>query len=252
MSLTGKHALVTGGGSGIGAAIAVALADAGAHVTICGRRAAVLDAVAATKPGIRTYVCDVTDDAAVASMLQAISAQHGAVDIVVANAGAATSRAFSKTDVRAMRDMFDVNVIGVFNVWQAALKPMQAKGAGRMIAIASLAGLKGYPYVAGYVAAKHAVVGLTRALALELAATGITVNAICPGFAETPMLEQSISDIMTTTGRSREDAAKALLAGNPQKRFVQPNEIASLVLWLASDAARSVNGQAIAISGGEA
>jgi 3-hydroxybutyrate dehydrogenase len=252
MSLDGKHALVTGGGSGVGAAVALALAENGAHVTICGRRGEALAETAARHSSIDTHVCDVTDADAVKAMFADIARRNGPLNIIVANAGAATSQPFAKMDSSALRAIIDVNLIGVFNVWQAALLPMQTIGGGRMIAIASLAGLKGYPYVAGYVAAKHAVVGLTRALAVELATSGITVNAICPGFVETPMLEQSIATIMHKTGRTREQAATALMAGNPQKRFIQPTEIAAMVLWLTSDAAASINGQALAISGGEA
>lgn len=251
MSLDGTHALVTGGGSGVGAAVAMALADNGAQVTICGRRPEALAETAAGHSRIDTHICDVTDADAVKAMFSNVSRRHGPVRIVVANAGAAHSQAFGKMDAGALREMIDVNLVGVFNVWHAALLPMQTIGGGRMIAIASLAGLKGYPYVAGYVAAKHAVIGLTRSLALELAQSNITVNAICPGFVETPMLEQSIATIMQKTGRSREQAAAALKSGNPQQRFIQPSEIAAMVVWLASDAAASVNGQALAISGGE-
>ena len=180
------------------------------------------------------------------------TAARGAPGILIANAGAALSKPFKAMSADDLRAMLDVNLVGTFNLWREGLAGVQKAGPhGRMIAVASMASLKGYPYVAGYVAAKHAVLGLVRALSLELVATGVTVNAICPGFTETPMLAQSVDNIVAKTGRSAADAQKALSSGNPQGRFIAPSEIAQTTLWLCSDAARSVNGQAIAISGGE-
>jgi 3-hydroxybutyrate dehydrogenase len=251
-SLAGRHAIVTGGGTGIGAAVAEALAQAGATVTIAGRRQAPLDEVAGRHARISALTCDVTDQAAVGGMIAAAAAARGPACILVANAGAALSRPFKAMSADDLRSMVDVNLVGTFNLWREGLAGVQAAGsAGRMIAVASMASLKGYPYVAGYVAAKHAVLGLVRALSLELAATGATVNAICPGFTETPMLAESVANIVAKTGRSAAEAQKALSSGNPQGRFIAPSEIAQTTLWLCSDAARSVNGQAIALSGGE-
>ena len=246
MSLSGKHAVVTGGGTGVGAEIARTLAGAGAKVTIMGRSEAPLRA-----QGLPYRLCDVTDAAAVQAAFDAARAEQGPVGIIVANAGAAESVPFAKMTPEHLNAMLAVNLVGVSNCWQAALPDMKAAGWGRMIAVASTAAQKGYPYVAAYCAAKHGVLGLTRALSLELAATGITVNALCPGFIETPLLDRSIANIVATTGMSEEQAAKSLKAGNPQKRFIQTDEVAGAALWLCSEAARSVNGHGLSISGGE-
>ncbi|MET1412374.1 SDR family oxidoreductase [Roseibium sp. HPY-6] len=246
MSLSDRHIVVTGGGSGVGAACAQLLARNGAKVTIFGRTEKPL-----AEQSLPYQLCDVTDVGAVETAFHAAREASGPVDIVIANAGAAESTPFSKMKPQMLEAMMAVNFYGVSNVWQAALPDMKASGWGRLIAIASTAGLRGYPYVSAYCAAKHAVVGLTRALGKELAKTGMTVNAICPGFVETPMLERSIENIMSKTGMSREDAANTLKADNPQGRFIQADEVAETALWLCSDGARSINGQAISLSGGE-
>lgn len=250
MQLQGKHAIVTGGGSGVGAAIAVLFAEAGAQVTVMGRREKPLREQAAHER-ISWQVCDVTDSEAVVSAFDAARAQNGSLDIVVANAGEAVSKPFAKMDSSDLDTALSVNLVGTFNCFKAALPDMKTSGWGRMIAIASTAGLKGYPYVSGYCAAKHGVVGLTRGLAVELGKSGITVNAICPGFIETPMLERSIANIMAKTGMTEENASDSLKAGNPQGRFIQPVEVAEAALWLCSESARSVNGHALSVSGGE-
>jgi len=249
--LSGRHALITGGGTGVGASIALALAHAGARVTIAGRRKEPLERTASRHERMRWVTGDVSDPRSVLSMFTEAAAAHGPTDIVVANAGVAMSKPFLKMDASDLRSMLDANLSGVFHVWQAALPPMLDAGWGRLIAIASTAGLKGYAYVSGYCAAKHGVIGLTRALALETAKTSVTVNAVCPGYTQTPMLEQAVDNIVRKTGRSRTEAEAALKASNPQGRFVQPEEVAQTVLWLCSAGAASVTGQAISMSGGE-
>lgn len=249
--LSGQHAWVSGGGTGVGAAIALTLAEAGAQVTILGRRERPLVEQASRHDRIDWRVCDVTDGAAVAAARAAAAARAGPITIAVANAGAADSKPFKAMTPADMQAALDVNLMGVFNLFHASLSDMTAQGGGRMIAVASTAGLRGYPYVSGYVAAKHAVVGLCRGLALDLAKDAITVNAICPGFVETPMLRRSIDVIMDKTGKTEAEARRALQSGNPQRRFIQTDEVAGAALWLCSAAARSVNGHALSVSGGE-
>lgn len=245
-NLAGKHALVTGGGSGIGAAIAVALAQAGARTTICGRRREVLESTAARHDNIDARTADVTDPKSVAQLYA-----DAAFDIVVANAGGAQSAPFEKISSELWNDTVNVNLTGAFNAVAPAIAGMRARRWGRVIFIASTAGLKPYAYVAAYVAAKHGVVGLARALALETAKDGITVNAVCPGFTETPMLEQAIERIAATTKRSKADARAALAANNPQRRTIEPQEVAEAVLWLCAEGSAGITGQAISVSGGE-
>lgn len=245
MILAGKTAFVTGGGSGVGAVIAQALADAGAEVTICGRRQAPLDAVAA-HPNIRAVVCDITDEAAISDAIAAC-----APDIVVANAGVSESAPFTKTDLNAFNRMIETNLTGTFLTFREGARVMADKPWGRLIAVASTAGLKGYAYVAPYAAAKHGVIGMVRSAALEFARKGITVNAVCPGFLDTEMTERSIQTIVDKTGRSPEEARASLEATNPMHRLVPPEDVAQAVLWLCSPGSDMVTGQAISVSGGE-
>ena len=250
-ALAGRHALVTGGGTGIGAAIATTLARAGALVTICGRRQRPLQTIAEEDSNIRAMTADVTDETSVAKVYQQAEADGEPIDIVVANAGMAESAPAHKTSLDLWTRTLNVNLTGAFLTVKPALAGMRERGRGRIVFIASTAGLKGYAYVAPYVAAKHGVVGLARALAVETAATGITVNAVCPGFTDTPMLNQSIRHIVETTKRNEADVRADLAQHNAQARFIQPKEVADVVFWLCSDAGAAVTGQAIAVSGGE-
>jgi 3-hydroxybutyrate dehydrogenase len=245
-----SHALVTGGGRGIGREIASALAQAGATVTVLGRNRATLDDAVATGAAHFADVADVGDQAAVSAAIAAAAARQP-IDILIANAGIAESAPFGKSDADLFRRMMDVNFMGVVYAAQAVLPAMRERRHGRVVAVASTAGLKGYAYVTAYSAAKHAVVGLVRSLALELATTGVTVNAVCPGFTGTDLLERSIDNITRKTGRSREEAVAELAKYNPQGRLVTPREVADTVLWLCGEGAGAITGQAIAVAGGE-
>ena len=249
--IRGKHALVTGGGTGVGRAIALALADTGVAVTICGRRKAKLEAVAGENARIFPIAADITDEAAMAGLYAEAEELRGPFDIVVANAGGAESSPAHRTSLADWQRALDLNLTGSFLTVKPALGGMAKRKAGRIVFVASTAGLKGYAYVAPYVAAKHGVVGLMRALATETVKSGVTVNAVCPGFVETDMLEESVQRIVRTTGRTVEQTRASLAATNPQGRFIQPQEVAAAVLWLCSEAAGSITGQAISLSGGE-
>jgi NAD(P)-dependent dehydrogenase (short-subunit alcohol dehydrogenase family) len=244
----GKHALVTGGGTGIGAACAALLKDKGARVTIVGRNAERL-ATAAADIGVVHRAADITDRDQVASAFAAAAEESGVIDILVNNAGAAEAMLLAKMSDELWDRMLAVNLTGVYNCTKAAIGGMLDKGSGRIVNIASTAALTGYAYVTAYCAAKHGVVGLTRALALEVARRDITVNAVCPGYTDTAIVRETIDKIVETTGRSRDEALAELVKSNPQGRLIQPAEVADTVIWLCRQA--SMNGQAIAVDGGE-
>lgn len=249
--LSGKHALVTGGGSGVGAAIARALANAGATVTITGRNAAALEAVCEGQRAIRGVAADVTDLAALRGAFHKAADESGHVPIVVANAGIAESQPFHRMEPEQWQRMIDINLTGVFNTFKAGLEHMTGAGWGRMIAIASTAGLQGGGYISAYSASKHGVVGLVRSLAIELGPKNITVNAVCPGYIDTPMTDRTLDNITAKTGMSRDEATKMLLKDVPTGRFITPEEVAGTVLWLCDPTARSVNGETVVIDGGQ-
>lgn len=237
-----KNAVVTGGGSGIGAAIVARLRADGLNVAILDLQPSDDDFA---------HVADVTDRAAVDTALNAVRAQLGPISVLVNAAGLDCFKRFSDVSFEKWQQIIDVNLNGVFHCIQAALPDMLEAGWGRIVNIASTAGQKGYAYVAAYTAAKHGVIGLTRSLALEVARKGVTVNAVCPGYTDTDILRNSVANVVGKTGRSEADALAEFSSVNPQRRIVQPSEVADAVRWLCGEGAASVNGQSISVSGGE-
>ncbi|MDH0867672.1 SDR family NAD(P)-dependent oxidoreductase [Mitsuaria sp. GD03876] len=254
--LEGLHAVVTGGGSGIGAAIAQALIADGARVTLMGRR---LDKLQEQRdrlsvdggPSVELQACDVGDEASVRQAFAAAVAAAGPVDLLVNNAGQVETAPLGKTSLATWQRLLDVNLTGSFLCSREVLPAMTERRFGRIVNVASTAALKGYAYVAAYCAAKHGVLGLTRALALEVARKGVTVNAVCPGYTETDIVAGAIDTIVAKTGRTPDDARAELAAVNPQGRLVDPAEVAATVAWLARRDSGSLTGQAIAVAGGE-
>jgi NAD(P)-dependent dehydrogenase (short-subunit alcohol dehydrogenase family) len=249
-----QHVLVTGAGTGIGVAIAASCARAGARVSLAGRRRDPLAALQDSLGPDRAHAVadfDVTDPDKIRVGVAAARRAFGPIDVLVNNAGEAPSAPFTKTDLATWNRVLSVNLTGAYLVTKEIVPDMIEKRAGRVINIASTAGLVGYAYVSAYVAAKHGVIGLTRSLALEFARAGITVNAVCPGYTETPMFERAVASIVAKTKRSADEARAALAASNPQGRVITAEEVAETVLWLASPAAHSITGQAIAVAGGE-
>jgi NAD(P)-dependent dehydrogenase (short-subunit alcohol dehydrogenase family) len=250
MLLAGKTALVTGGGRGIGRAIAERLAQAGARVVVTGRTSAEIDAVAAETGGLALRV-DLADRASLGAMLDELEARAVHVDILVNNAGIAESASYDRTDDALFDRAMELNVRAPFALCRALAPAMVKRGFGRVINVASNAGLIGYAYTSAYCASKHALVGLTRSMALELARTPVTVNAVCPGWVATQMADEAMQRIAEKTGRGAADAKKALEAMSPQRRLIEPAEVAHLVLTLTSNEARGIHGQAIPIDGGQ-
>ena len=243
--LSGQHAVVTGGSRGIGAAIVQRLLAERVKVSVIARTELV------ESEGRQSFVADVTDEEALTTALKQAVEHFGAIDILVNNAGAAESALLDRTATELWQQMQAVNLNSVFYGCRFVLPAMRERGKGRIINIASTAGLKGYAYVSAYCAAKHGVIGLTRSIALETATSGVTVNAICPGFTDTNLVRESLDRIVSKTGRSKAEAEAELVKANPQQRLIQPEEVADTVIWLCSEQARSITGQSIVIAGGE-
>ena len=252
MSLSGHHAVITGAGSGIGRATAERLAEAGCQVTVVGRHIGRLTETA-DRIGDLAFAApaDVTDPDALAAAIEAGRDRFGPIDILINNAGAASSAPFLRTDADAFRAMLALNLEAPAEAARLVLPGMLTRRWGRIVNVASTAGLKGYAYVSAYVAAKHGLVGLTRAMALEVASQGVTVNAVCPGFTETDLVARSIESIVAKTGRTEEEARAALASSNPQGRLITPDEVAQTIVWLCGEGASGINGAAVPVAGGE-
>jgi NAD(P)-dependent dehydrogenase (short-subunit alcohol dehydrogenase family) len=256
LPLRGRHAVVTGATRGIGAAITATLARLGADVTLMSRTPALLSEQAAAlqkshggrAQGIKV---DVAQPDSVAAAFKEASAQFGAPHILVNNAGVAVAAPFAKVDLAMWQGVIDVDLTGAFLCMREVTRDMARGDYGRIVNVASTAGLTGYPYVSAYCAAKHGLIGLTRALARELARTGVTVNAVCPGYTDTDIVAGAVANIVAKTGRSREQALQELVAHNPQARLVTPQEVADTVAWLCMPSSGSVTGQSIVVAGGE-
>ncbi len=241
-----RHVVITGGGRGIGAEIARRFAKLGDRITVLARTREEVEKIADEVGGYGVR-CDVGEPASVEAAFMAA----GPVDVLINNAGVARSSPVLKTDVRVWEEHLKVNLTGAFLCSLKVLPGMVSRGNGRIINVASVAGLKGYPYLAAYCASKHGLIGLTRALGAEFAEKGVTVNAVCPGYVESPLLQHAIQNIVDKTGRDEEEVRMDLANRNPQHRFLDAEEIAAMCVVLASEEARGINGQAISVCGGE-
>jgi NAD(P)-dependent dehydrogenase (short-subunit alcohol dehydrogenase family) len=248
---TGRHALITGGGTGIGEAIALALAAEGAEVTITGRRMEALEETAVKSPRIHPLVMDVNSEDSVLSGTKAAIAARGLIDIHVANAGIAETSAFAKTPLDFWRKIMTTNLDGVFLTCREVVPGMLEKGWGRIITVSSIAGLKGLKYGAAYSASKHGVIGLTRVISEEYMGKGITANAICPGYVRTPIVERNTDLIMKRSGLGREEAEASMSSSNRHGKLVEVDEIAAAAMWICGPGSQSINGQTIEIAGGQ-
>lgn len=245
------HAFITGGGSGIGLATARALAVTGARLTLAGRNLAKVRAAADEFENAFAVVCDVSDETSVNAAFAEARDRYGVVDILINNAGQAPSAPFKNTDLKLWNETLGINLTGAFLCTRAALPDMLDAKWGRIVNVGSVCSLKGYAYVSAYVASKHGLLGLTRALAHETAKKGVTVNCVCPGYVDTPIITESVDRITSKTALSAEDAHASLIQFNPQGRIITPEEVASAIVYLCSDAAAAVNGAAVPITGGE-
>lgn len=254
LPLSGRRALVTGGGRGIGRAVALDLAAAGAAVAVAARTRPELDAVSAEieRGGGRALAVtmDVADPESVRAGFVRAREALGGLDILVSAAGIAPTAPLARTSDAVWRQVLETNLSGPFYCLREALPEMTARGWGRVVNLASIAGKTGYPYIAAYAATKHGVLGLTRCAALEVATSGVTVNAVCPGYVDTPMLDAGVARIVEKTGLSTEEARRRLADMSPQKRLFTAAEVSALVLFLCGEAAAGINGQALSVDGG--
>lgn len=250
MSLSGKHAFITGGGTGIGLAAARSLAEQGVRLTLAARNLERVEEAASTLDANAVSV-DVSDEASVEAAIDAARSRFGAIDILINNAGITPSAPLHKTSLAMWNEVLAINLTGAFLCTRAALPDMIERKWGRVVNVASIAGLMGDMYITAYCASKHGMIGMTRALAKEVARHGITANAVCPGYVETDIVTRAAENIAAKTKLNEEEARASLYAGNPQGRLIQPEEVASMIGWLCSDGAAATNGAALPISGGQ-